>query len=388
MKRWLVNGLLAVAGAAVMLLPLQFALQNPRVQLALDRALRRCDAASGAWRDDLRLVLDGTPVEILPCAAFLYKDAPDAEFTNAIRYNNYGFHDADWSLAAADGVTRVLLIGDSFAQGNEVPLHDGFPDRLERLLSAGGKPVEVLNMGLQTLSTADELGLYAVLGQQFDADLVLLAFYIGNDVWDSAFGSATVGSPPLVLASDGELRATLPLTDYAPDPAAFPDSPAYQWYAGLHAAGRAEAAPYPDDYVAEEFKLYLPEDAAWADAHRLTETLLAQFAALVQAEGSAFAVVILPDRRAVTLDYLAVTADLFPESRAALDVVAPHTHYTEYLADLGVPVLNLQPPLAHHAANRPHEHLYFREDGHFNAAGHALTADLIAAWLDESGLTP
>src|SRR5688572_31529209 len=115
MKRWLVNGLLTVAGAAVMLLPLQFALQNPRVQLALDRALRRCDAAPGAWRDDLRLVLDGTPVKILPCAAFLYKDAPDAEFTNAIRYNNFGFHDADWSLKPADGMYRVLLIGDSFA---------------------------------------------------------------------------------------------------------------------------------------------------------------------------------------------------------------------------------------------------------------------------------
>ena len=388
MKRWLVNGLLAVAGAAVMLLPLGLALQNPRVQLALDRVLRRCAPAPGPWRDDLRLVLDGTPVEILPCAAFLYKDAPDAEFTNAIRYNNYGFHDADWALEPAGGVTRVLLIGDSFAQGNELPHHDGFPDRLERLLSAGGGPVEVLNMGLQTLGTADELSIYAVLGQQFDADLVLLAFYVGNDVWDSAFGSETVGSPPLVLDADGELRATMPLTAYAPDPAAFPDSPAYQWYAGLHAADRAAPAPYPDDYVAGEFRLYLPEDAAWADARRLTEALLARFAALADAEGARFAVVIIPDRRAVYRDYLAVTASLFPESRAALDMIAPHTRYAEYLASLGVPVLNLQPPLAHHAANRPHEHLYFREDGHFNAAGHALAADLIAAWLLESGLVP
>lgn len=388
MRRWLVNGLLVMAGAAVMLIPLALALQNPRVQLAVDRVLRRCVPAKGAWRDDLRLVLDGTPVEILPCAAFLYKDAPDAEFTNAIRYNNYGFHDADWTLEPADGVTRVLLIGDSFAQGNEVPLHDGFPDRLERLLSAGGQRVEVLNMGLQTLSTADELGLYAALGQQFRADLVLLAFYVGNDIWDSAFGSETVGSPPLVLDASGGLRATVPLTDYAPDPAAFPDSPAYQWYAGLHAADRAESSPYPRDYVAGEYKLYLPEDAAWTDAHRLTETLLAQFAALAEAEGSDFAVVILPDRRAVYRDYLAVTANLFPEYRAALDAVAPHTRYAEYIASLGVPVLNLQPPLVHHAANRPHQHLYFREDGHFNAAGHALTADLIAAWLRESGLVP
>lgn len=388
MKRWLVNGLLILAGAAVMLIPLSAALGHPRVQLAVDRVLRRCTPADGTWRDDLGLVLDGTPVEILPCVSFLYKDAPDAEFTNAIRYNNYGFHDADWTLEPAEGVFRTLLIGDSFAQGNEVPLRDGFPDRLERLLSAGGQPVEVLNMGLQTLSTADELSLYALLGQQFDADLVLLAFYVGNDVWDSAFGSETVGSPPLVLNASGELRATVPITDHVPDPAAFPDSAAYQWYAGLHAAERVEPAPYPRDYVAEEFKLYLPENAAWTDAHRLTEALLAQFAALARAEGSAFAVVIIPDRRAVYRDYLAVTASQFPEYRAALDVVAPHTRYTEYFKGLGVPVLDLQPPLAHYAANRPHEHLYFREDGHFNAAGHALAADLIAGWLDESELVP
>jgi lysophospholipase L1-like esterase len=388
MKRWLVNGLLMLTGAAVMLLPLSLALRNPRIQIALDRAFRRCTPAPGAWRDGLRLVLDGTPVEILPCAAFLYKDEPDAEFTNVIRYNNYGFHDTDWTLEPPPGVFRVLLIGDSFAQGNEVPLHEGFPTRLEQMLPADGRPVEVLNMGLQTLSTADELALYAVLGQQFHADLVLLAFYMGNDVWDSAFGSETVGSPPLVLDSSGAIVATEPLTDYAPDPAAFPDSPAYRWYAALHAAPRAGAPPFPDDYVSEEFKLYLPEDGAWADARRLTESLLAQFAALADAEGSDFAVVIVPDRRAVYRDYLAVTANLFPEYRAILDPVAPHNAYARYLDGLGVPVLNLQPPLAQHAANRPHEHLYFREDGHFNAAGHALAADLIAGWLRESRLIP
>ena len=55
----------------------------------------------------------------------------------------------------------------------------------------------------------------------------------------------------------------------------------------------------------------------------------------------------------------------------------------DLLAARHIPALSLLEPFR--AAD---ERLYFEIDGHFNAAGHRLTAETLAAWLNDGGADP
>lgn len=70
--------------------------------------------------------------------------AARAPYAVEVRFNSYRFRDAELS-AKPPGVTRVLVLGDSFTEGQGVREADTLPRRLERLLNEGGGRYEVRN---------------------------------------------------------------------------------------------------------------------------------------------------------------------------------------------------------------------------------------------------
>ena len=359
-------------GIAVAIMLLVF--RDPALRYTLTNALAPCTIAPGDWEDAATLAT-GMTVTLTPCIGFTYKDEPDPEFRNFIVYNNFGFHDDDFTFDKPQDTYRILLLGDSFAQGNEVVQSAGFPDLIEKALDADSQQrVEVVNLGLQTLNTGGELLLYTALGWRFDADLVMLAFYPGNDVLDNYFANRM-----LTLDDSGALVMYEAETQL--DPARFPDSTAYQWLIDQQAGADPDVLVFESLGRGDELGLYLPDDAAWSAAWRLTEALVLQLRDLVQAQGSDFAVVIIPDRRAIYRDYQAVILRDAPDLAPQMDFVQPHRRAWKIFTDAGIPTLDLQPILSQWAGNHPGTHIYYRQDGHFNPDGHALVAEQILHWL-------
>jgi hypothetical protein len=354
-----------------------------------------CTPAEGDWHDTvLSLVRDYRD----PCARFYWAPEPDGEFYNLIRLNNYGLHDKNVILERLPGQQRILIVGDSFAQGWQVPLEQTFPYKLEQQLNAGSeRAVEVVNLSIDEKGTDRELLLYSGFGWRFDPDTVLLVVYTGNDLVDNSVvlsthqgAYAASDRPFFTLDSDGALR----LHQAPPlDPAQFPDSPAWQWLAAMSAAQTppppltTPAAPrvinqnpYQLEYPVE-LGIYLPEMPEWADAWALTEALIHQFRTLVEAQGSQFGVVIVPDRRAVHSADWDETVGYWPMLQSA-DPMAPGTRLQAFLEAEGIPVLNLTYALNGWAlAHDEVERLYYKGDGHFNAAGHEVVAQRLALWL-------
>ncbi len=121
-----------------------------------------------------------------PCSSFYWDMYPTGEFYNLISLNNYGLHDTDLTLEKPEGVYRILIVGDSFPQGWQVTLEEGFPWLLEQQLNVDfDQPIEVINLSVDDYGTDRELLLYAALGWRFQADVVLLSFYLGNDIKDN-----------------------------------------------------------------------------------------------------------------------------------------------------------------------------------------------------------
>jgi hypothetical protein len=142
--------------------------------------------------------------------------------------------------------------------------------------------------------------------------------------------------------------------------------------------------PYELEYPVE-LGMYLPEDAHWANAWALTEALIAQMRDLAQAQGSQFAALIIPDRRAVHGEDWDFTVQEHPFLQDA-NPLAPITRMEDLLARNGIPALNLTWNLRAWLMRNPGERLYYGGDGHFNANGHAVTAQRLAGWLRAEGL--
>ena len=69
-----------------------------------------------------------------------------------------------------------------------------------------------------------------------------------------------------------------------------------------------------------------------------------------------------------------------------LDVERPMRVMLDFCAAQNVRCLDLTPAFRQHAAAG--EQLYFRSDGHWNVAGHALAANLVYDYLAVQGLLP
>ncbi len=103
------------------------------------------------------------------------------EGRSTIRISSQGLRDREFSLKRPPGVFRIAVLGDSFMAALEVPAKLNFSKQLERRLRDLGYPVEVMNFGVPGFSTAQEFIQLKVKVMKFRPDLVILAFFPGND---------------------------------------------------------------------------------------------------------------------------------------------------------------------------------------------------------------
>jgi len=96
--------------------------------------------------------------------------------------NRLGFRDRDHVLTKPDGTYRILVLGDSIADGIFVPEYgDTFPALMEGFLQEAGHSVEVINMSVSGYNTSQEVEILKAKGIQFQPDMVLVAYCL-NDI--------------------------------------------------------------------------------------------------------------------------------------------------------------------------------------------------------------
>ncbi len=135
-------------------------------------------------------------------------------------FNSFGMRDYKRTLAKAPGTTRIAVLGDSAAEGLQVPLSDTFPVVLERMLNkeaqekAGQEPhakqnYEVLNFGCAGYSMAQEVLQYESQVCQFSPDIVILFFNnqdAAESVIDNTMRSISDAKPYCYLTPDAQLK--------------------------------------------------------------------------------------------------------------------------------------------------------------------------------------
>lgn len=93
--------------------------------------------------------------------------------------NSKGFKDVERKKEREPDVYRILGLGDSFAFG-VVPYRFNFLTLLQKRLNQCTK-AEVINMGIPWLDPEDYLSVLVHEGLEYNPDLVIVCFFIGND---------------------------------------------------------------------------------------------------------------------------------------------------------------------------------------------------------------
>lgn len=93
--------------------------------------------------------------------------------------NSYGFRDREWPLKADK--YRIAVLGDSFTEALQVDLDQAFHKIVERKLPM----VETMNFGIRSQGTIQELLTYRHYARRFHPQMVVLAFFAGNDLTDN-----------------------------------------------------------------------------------------------------------------------------------------------------------------------------------------------------------
>lgn len=107
------------------------------------------------------------------------------EFNTDYKINSLGLRDKEYSIEKPAHTFRILMLGDSFTEGDGVFSHETFSKRLEEKLQSlpSSMHYEVINAGVGSYSTLLEYLYLKNYGLQLNPDLVILNFDL-SDVYD------------------------------------------------------------------------------------------------------------------------------------------------------------------------------------------------------------
>jgi len=113
------------------------------------------------------------------------------EYDGALRTNGRGMVGPTVSATKAADEFRIVVLGDSYTVGGQVPYEQTFPAVLEqRLHDAGYGRVRVIDAGVGGYTTFNEANLLRENLDWLRPDLVVIATFLGNDISENVLATA------------------------------------------------------------------------------------------------------------------------------------------------------------------------------------------------------
>lgn len=321
-----------------------------------------------------------------------------------IEINSDGLRDKEYAIAKPKNTFRIAVLGDSFTLASQVAGESNYTSVLEKTLGKcqqfEGKNIEVLNFGVDGYGTAQQLITLREKVGKYNPDLVIVSFFVGNDVIDNSRQLENNYYRPFFVYKNGQLEPDfsfrdLPLgysnrylittVDHFPD-----------WLVNnsriLQVAKKAELEYRKNNLVKHSNELSVstfrePKDSNWKEAWQITEDLLTSMQQEVKNKEANFLLVIIADPMQVHQDE--ATRKFFQVSNKIDNLYYPNQRLKDIGKRHNFPVLDLAPVFQSYATKNQTCLHGFKKNGtlcggHWNPDGHRLAAELIANQLCEN----
>jgi hypothetical protein len=319
----------------------------------------------------------------------------NAEYDVWVQINSQGLRDREHALQKPPNTFRIAVLGDSYTEALQVPMEKDYSSVLEQGLtgcpSLHGQSVEVMNFGVNTFTTAQELLRLRERVWPYSPDLVILAFDTGNNVFKNSRALQKDSSRPYFVERDGQLVLD---DSFAHVPGA-----RVRWLwnhfsswsikhsrllqvvaAGTNYVRYGNIDGLSPTGMGLSPVLYRdPDDPAWQDAWRVSEDLIAEMQQEVSARGSKFLVLTLSS--SIQVDPSPVERQRLMQRVGITDIFYPDHRIQQFAASRGIPVLTLAPYLQRYAEENQvavHGQRSADHQGLLNELGHKVAGKLVA----------
>ena len=315
--------------------------------------------------------------------------------------NSRSFRTREYEPSPARGVFRVVALGDSFTfASGALPHEDHWTTLLEEGLNGvSDRPVEVLRLGVPDTGPAFQLRLWQVEASKLRPDVVVMAFFIGNDFIDhqgdcGVFGGGNRGFSGRLASVSVLYRAARNLRRV--------------WSAGADPAGHRGLGETPspgrsipgyreafdpdrptfnrERFVAieaERMALCLrSEEEAFRQLADRTAGVVTDLADEIGRAGARFVVMVIPDQYQVDQIIVEEVLSSTGTRRADYDFNRPQRVLIRALESSGIEVLDLLPVFNRVSSG---DALYRLQDTHWNGRGNEIAAESLVEYIDTGG---
>lgn len=323
------------------------------------------------------------------------------DYDVTVATNSAGFHDVEHALAKSHGVYRILVLGDSYIEGLQVPIEQNFVRQLERMVGdwITEKQVEVINLGVSGSGPAQYYRILEKKGLIYRPDLVLMAVFPDNDFRDSYRSlSGAVFKPHYALGKDEHLEYLAPqvsglgasLRPFLRRSAflhlvrqGIASLPVEGWLGnvGVLAPAGAKSQGVRPASIPEDWYVYVADPPEpWADAYRVTLRMIKESKELAERHGAKFLVMLIASTPMVEARWEEALRGYAGTESITWDFARPSQAIDKLGKESGFEVINLLQPFRQDFLETGQSHAW-PHDGHWNERGHRLAAEVVNAYL-------
>ncbi|MBI5914309.1 MAG: SGNH/GDSL hydrolase family protein [Bacteroidetes bacterium] len=313
-----------------------------------------------------------------------------AEYEVVEHINSQGIRGLEYPLAKDSGEYRIMVLGDSFAEGYTVDFEDLFSEILKKKLheKCPDQRYEVINTGTGGYSTDQEVLYFEQEGVQYWPDATVLLFCV-NDPWfnlQSRYYDR--GFKPRYVPSGDSLRLTnVPVPRLESRPFF---SKTKDWLlANSELVRRLKNARdnlrYASDGqgVPDEWRIYQTATSPeMQDAWQRTAALLARLQQKTAAADSRLLVFYIPEKIEVHPDTWEDFLRTYSLGEQQVDATLPRRRLQAVCDSLQIPFIHPVLAFAEQVQADTSIRFYFKNDWHWNENGHRLAGEVLSAFFD------
>jgi hypothetical protein len=301
------------------------------------------------------------------------------------RVNENGHRDDAVLTERTEGVSRILVLGDSFTVGANVAEHQSYVAVLENLLNRSNTSrVEVINAGVGGWEPFQYAQYYEHYGWKFSPDLILIGFFVGNDTYNQLTDASQLLTAILgrrisrKAKSDRFIRLKVFMYKHSNIARLILNKgPTHE------DIRRRNCSDFSDQYLdiqRNRLHSHLKRTKSLEDLVRNSIEQIKRIKKLAERDSIPLGAVLIPDENQINRNLQ--QALLTGEERSRLDFDMPQLMLKEMFTGAAIPVIDLLPYFLQDSR------CLYMNDTHWTAEGHELAAAVIYENITNEKILP